>query len=113
MDYYFLGRICEKLFVIFFVMLTKFQVGIILYSVVMLEDEILYGRTFPVAPEVLSPDFVIPIGKAKIEVPGDDVTIVSYGKSMAQAFKGTEELAKQGIHAEVLFYLFFFFFFFV
>ncbi|VDN30870.1 unnamed protein product [Gongylonema pulchrum] len=68
--------------------------------VVVLEDEILYGHKFPVSSEVLSPDFVIPIGKAKIEVPGNDVTIVSYGKSMTQAFQGTEELAKQGIHAE-------------
>uniref|UniRef100_A0A915PUR5 Pyruvate dehydrogenase E1 component subunit beta n=1 Tax=Setaria digitata TaxID=48799 RepID=A0A915PUR5_9BILA len=70
--------------------------------VVMLEDEILYGHTFPVSSEVLSPDFVIPIGEAKIEIPGNDVTIVSYGKSMAQAFDGTKKLAKLGINAELI-----------
>ncbi|KAK6109784.1 Pyruvate dehydrogenase E1 component subunit beta mitochondrial [Brugia pahangi] len=70
--------------------------------VVMLEDELLYGHTFPVSSEVLSSNFVIPIGEAKIEVPGTDVTIVSYGKSMAQAFDGTEKLAKLGIHAELI-----------
>lgn len=73
-------------------------------AVVVLEDELLYGHTFPVSPEVLSPDFVIPIGKAKIEIPGNDCTVVSYGKAMAQTFKGCEELAKQGIHCEVSIY---------
>ncbi|VDN04509.1 unnamed protein product [Thelazia callipaeda] len=70
--------------------------------VVVLEDEILYGRSFPVSPQVLSPDFIIPIGKAKIEVPGNDVTIVSYGKAMTQAFDGVEKLAKEGIKAELI-----------
>lgn len=70
--------------------------------VVMLEDELLYGHTFPVSPEVLSSDFLIPIGKAKIEVPGNDCTVVSYGKAMAQTLKGCEELAKQGINCEVI-----------
>ncbi|KAM3726698.1 Pyruvate dehydrogenase E1 component subunit beta [Dirofilaria immitis] len=70
--------------------------------VVMLEDELLYGHAFPVSPEVLSSDFSIPIGKAKIEVPGTDVTIVSYSKAMAQAFDGTEKLAKLGIYAELI-----------
>ncbi|MCP9266233.1 E1 component of the pyruvate dehydrogenase complex [Dirofilaria immitis] len=69
---------------------------------VMLEDELLYGHAFPVSPEVLSSDFSIPIGKAKIEVPGTDVTIVSYSKAMAQAFDGTEKLAKLGIYAELI-----------
>ena len=38
--------------------------------VVLLENEIMYGSSFPMSEEALSPDFVIPIGKAKIEKPG-------------------------------------------
>lgn len=38
--------------------------------VVFLENEILYGVQYPMSDEALSPDFVLPIGKAKIEKPG-------------------------------------------
>ena len=38
--------------------------------VVLLENEIMYGQYFPMSEEALSPDFVIPIGKAKIEKQG-------------------------------------------
>ena len=38
--------------------------------VVLLENEIMYGQSFPMSEEALSPDFVIPIGKAKIEKQG-------------------------------------------
>ena len=38
--------------------------------VVVLENEIMYGNKFPMSPEAMSPDFVLPIGKAKIERPG-------------------------------------------
>ena len=40
--------------------------------VVVLENEIMYSSKFPVTPEVLSPDFTLPIGQAKIERPGND-----------------------------------------
>lgn len=69
----------------------------------MLEDEILHRHTFLISLEVLSSNFVTPIGKAKIEVPGNDVTMVSYGKLMTQAFDRTEKLAKLGINAEVFY----------
>lgn len=39
--------------------------------VVLLENEIMYGHSFPMSEEALSPDFVIPIGKAKIEKQGE------------------------------------------
>ena len=38
--------------------------------VVLLENEIMYGSKFPMSPEAMSADFVLPIGKAKIERPG-------------------------------------------
>jgi pyruvate/2-oxoglutarate/acetoin dehydrogenase E1 component len=38
--------------------------------VVVLENEILYGISFPVSDEAMSKDFIVPIGKAKIERPG-------------------------------------------
>ena len=67
--------------------------------VIFLENEILYGLSFEVP--VLD-DFVLPIGKAKIERSGDDVTIVSFGMGMRYALEAAEELAKEDISAEVI-----------
>jgi pyruvate dehydrogenase E1 component beta subunit len=67
--------------------------------IIFLENEILYGHSFPV-PKL--DDFVLPIGKAKIARPGKDVTIVSFSMGMSYALKGAEELAKEGIEAEVI-----------
>ncbi|MGQ7791452.1 pyruvate dehydrogenase complex E1 component subunit beta [Faunimonas sp. B44] len=67
--------------------------------VVFLENEILYGQSFPV-PKL--DDFVLPIGKAKIARPGKDVTIVSFGIGMTYALKAAEALAGEGIEAEVI-----------
>jgi pyruvate dehydrogenase E1 component beta subunit len=67
--------------------------------VVFLENEILYGQSFecPVAE-----DFVLPIGKAKIERPGRHVTIVAYSIMVGTALKAADDLAGQGIEAEVI-----------
>ncbi len=67
--------------------------------VVFLENEILYGQTFEV-PEL--DDFTIPIGKARIARAGGDLTIVSWSMGMSYALKAAEELAKEGIEAEVI-----------
>ncbi len=67
--------------------------------VIFLENEILYGQSFDV-PE--DPDFVLPIGKAKIERAGKDVTIVAFSIMVGKALQAAEELAKQGIDAEVI-----------
>jgi pyruvate dehydrogenase E1 component beta subunit len=67
--------------------------------VIFLENEILYGQSFPV-PKL--DDFVLPIGKARIARAGNDVTIVSFSMGMAYALKAAEELAKEGIDAEVI-----------
>jgi len=67
--------------------------------VVFLENEILYGHQFEV-PKL--DDYVLPIGKARIARAGSDVTIVSYGMGMQYALKAADELAKEGIEAEVI-----------
>ncbi len=67
--------------------------------VVFLENEILYGHSAPV-PKL--DDFVLPIGKAKIARVGHDVTIVAWSMGMSYALKAAEELAGQGIVAEVI-----------
>ncbi|KAI3698566.1 hypothetical protein L2E82_42210 [Cichorium intybus] len=70
--------------------------------VVFLENEILYGDSFPVSQEVLDPNFCLPIGKAKIERQGKDVTITAYSKMVGFALKAAEILEKDGINAEVI-----------
>ncbi|KAG5064732.1 hypothetical protein JHK85_005915 [Glycine max] len=70
--------------------------------VVFLENELLYGESFPVSAEVLDSSFCLPIGKAKIEREGKDVTITAYSKMVGFALKAAETLAKEGISAEVI-----------
>jgi pyruvate dehydrogenase E1 component subunit beta len=67
--------------------------------VIFLENELLYGKLFPV-PKL--DDFVVPIGKARIARPGKDVTIVSWSMGMRYALEAAEELAKKHIFAEVI-----------
>ncbi len=67
--------------------------------VLMLENEILYGRAFEV-PEV--DDLTVPIGKARIHRQGSDVTIVSFGIGMTYAMEAATKLAEDGIEAEVV-----------
>jgi pyruvate dehydrogenase E1 component beta subunit len=67
--------------------------------VIFLENEILYGQSGPV-PKL--DDFIVPIGKAKIVRPGDNVTIVAWSIGLSYALKAAEELAKKHIHAEVI-----------
>jgi pyruvate dehydrogenase E1 component beta subunit len=67
--------------------------------VIFLENEILYGHSSPV-PKL--DDFIVPIGKAKIAREGKDVTIVSWSMGMNYAMKAADELAKEGIEAEVI-----------
>jgi pyruvate dehydrogenase E1 component beta subunit len=67
--------------------------------VIFLENEILYGHQFEVPDD---PDFILPIGKAKIERPGKDVTITAFSIMVGKALQAAEELAKHGIEAEVI-----------
>ena len=70
-----------------------------LNPVIFLENEILYGHSFPV-PKL--EDYVLPIGKARVVRAGSDVTIVSWSIGMTYALKAADELAKDGIEAEVI-----------
>jgi pyruvate dehydrogenase E1 component beta subunit len=66
--------------------------------IIFLENEILYGQSF----EVPKGDHVLPIGKARVDRVGKDVTIVSFGIGMTYARKAADELAKEGIEAELI-----------
>lgn len=67
--------------------------------VVFLENEMLYGQSFDVPDD---PEFVIPIGKAKVEREGTDVTIVAYSLMVGVALEAAEAMAAEGISAEVI-----------
>jgi len=67
--------------------------------VLVLENEILYGRSFDV-PDL--DDHTVPIGKARIWQEGSDVTLVSFGIGMSHTLKAVEELQAQGISCEVI-----------
>src|SRR6187402_1313312 len=67
--------------------------------VIFLENEMLYGHSGEV-PKL--DDFVIPIGKARIVRSGSHVTIISWSNGMSYALKAADELAKEGIEAEVI-----------
>ena len=67
--------------------------------VVFLENELVYGRNFEVAQ---MDDHVLPIGKARIMREGSDVTIVSYSIGVGFALEAAEQLAGEGIEAEVI-----------
>jgi pyruvate dehydrogenase E1 component subunit beta len=67
--------------------------------VIFLENEILYGQSFPV-PKL--DDYLVPIGKARVARSGTDVTIVAWSMSMTYALKAAEELSKEDISAEVI-----------
>ncbi|KAG9686925.1 hypothetical protein KCU95_g19950, partial [Aureobasidium melanogenum] len=71
--------------------------------VVVLENELLYGLSFPMSEEAQKDDFVIPFGKAKIERPGKDLTIVTLSRCVGQSLVAAEQLKqKYGIEAEVI-----------
>ncbi|MFD1142123.1 pyruvate dehydrogenase complex E1 component subunit beta [Larkinella insperata] len=66
--------------------------------VIFMESELMYGDKGQVPEE----EYLIPIGKADIKREGNDVTIVSFGKFMKVALQAAEELAKNGVSAEVI-----------
>jgi len=67
--------------------------------VIFLENEILYGQAFDV-PDI--DDFTVPLGRARIWRKGTDVTIVSFGIGMKYALDAADQLAGDGISAEVI-----------
>ena len=67
--------------------------------VIFLENEVLYGQSFDVPDD---DDWIVPIGKANIVRPGKDVTITAFSIMVGKALDAAEELAKDGIDAEVI-----------
>lgn len=70
--------------------------------VVFLENELLYGVQYTMSDEALSKDFVLPIGKAKIEKPGKHITLVAHSKAVELCLIAAKELSGKGIEAEVI-----------
>jgi pyruvate dehydrogenase E1 component beta subunit len=70
--------------------------------VLVLENELLYGVSFPMSDEAQGADFTVPIGKAKIEKEGKDVVIIAHSKPVGLALDVAKELEKQGISVEVM-----------
>ena len=67
--------------------------------VIFLENEILYGSSFEVPDD---PDWIVPIGKAKVTRTGTDVTLVAHSIMVGKAMEAAESLAAEGIDAEVI-----------
>lgn len=67
--------------------------------VIFLENEMLYGHSGEV-PKL--DDYVVPIGKARVARSGGHITLVSWSNGMSYALKAADELAKEGIEAEVI-----------
>lgn len=71
--------------------------------VVFLENELLYGKFFPVSPEVTHSGFILPIGKSHVAREGRDITIVSYANGVNYSLAAAAELAETcGVEAEVI-----------
>lgn len=69
------------------------------------DDPVLFiesATLYQVRGEVPDGDYVIPIGKSTIQRPGKDVTIVTYSKGLEISMKAAEELAKDGVEAEIV-----------
>ena len=67
--------------------------------VIFLENEILYGASFPVPNDA---DYIVPIGRARIVRPGEHVTITAYSRMVEVAERAADSLAGEGISAEVI-----------
>lgn len=71
--------------------------------VVVLENEMMYGIEFDVDPKIMDKDFLIPIGKAKIERAGTDVTITAHAKMVGHSLAAAEVLQRDhNISCEVI-----------
>lgn len=70
--------------------------------VVILENELLYGTPFPMSDEAQRDDFIVPIGKAKIEKEGTDATIVTFSKMVGFSLEACKTLEKENINVEVI-----------
>ena len=60
-----------------------------------LENELMYGVAFDVEDKVLQNDFVVPIGKAKVQRPGKDLTIVAHSIGVQVGLRSTVRIQIQ------------------
>src|SRR5579859_3021545 len=67
--------------------------------VIFLEHELVYGQTHDVPDD---PDWIVPIGKARIVKPGKDVTIIAFSRMVQYSVEAAVKLAEEGIDAEVI-----------
>src|SRR5581483_12226966 len=67
--------------------------------VIFLENEIVYGRSFPV-PKM--DEYLVPIGKARVIRPGKHVTLVAHSICVGLILEAAETLAAEGIDAELI-----------
>ena len=67
--------------------------------VICLENEMMYGQSFDLPDDA---DFTVPIGKARVMCEGGDVTIVAFSRMVGHALAAAEQLAEEGIEAEVI-----------
>ena len=70
--------------------------------VCVLEHELMYGVSFPMSDEAQSKDFLIPIGEAKIEREGTDVTVISFSKPVGLCLEVADVMAARGVSCEVI-----------
>jgi pyruvate dehydrogenase E1 component beta subunit len=70
--------------------------------VVVLENELMYGLEFEIPAAAMDPNFLIPIGKAKVMRQGKDVTIVAFSRPVGMVMQAAAELEKKGISCEVI-----------
>lgn len=71
--------------------------------VVFLENEVMYGQAFNIPDEEWNnADFVLPIGKAKVEREGKDVTVVTFSRPVGIALEAAKKLEAEGVSVEVI-----------
>jgi pyruvate dehydrogenase E1 component beta subunit len=77
----------------------------LLKSAIRSDDPVLFiehAAMYQVRGEVPDDEYLIPIGKSKVQRPGGDVTIVAYSRGLELSMQAAEELAQEGIEAEVV-----------
>lgn len=77
----------------------------LLKSAIRSDDPVLFiehATLYQVRGEVPDGEYTIPIGKSRLQRPGDDVTIVTYSKMLDTSMKAAEELAREGVEAEII-----------
>lgn len=70
--------------------------------VIFLENELLYGKTFEKSEKIMDENFLLPIGEAKVEREGNQVSVITFSRQVGIALEAAEILEKEGISVEVI-----------